>query len=172
MPESSTIERDWHQNTEALLSFVVDLEEDLTTQKPDSMAWSIVESMEHLLALEQALGFVFRGRKQQPDRDPEMLIGRIRKVFADDVQKFRAGGPVLPQGQFQSKQEVVTAFAENREQLLRFAREAGWTNLCLDFNHALFGRLTVTEWIYFCIYHAARHQRQMERNAIRLQSQN
>lgn len=119
--------------------------------------------MEHVLALEQALGFVFRGRKLAPGRDAAQHIDRIRRVFADDATKLRAGGPLIPQGNFHEKDEAVAAFRENRDQLISYARQAGWDQLCYDFDHALFGRLTVREWIYFCIFHGDRHLRQMER---------
>lgn len=105
---------------------------------------------------------LFRGNMEKTDRNPTEKIEKIKFRFGDYTHKLTAGEPIKPRGEFTDKEKVLRAIVSNRSEILQLPQEGSWFDLCLGFEHAIFGYLTKIEWLYFCIFHAERHLQQMQ----------
>lgn len=163
-----TIRKSLEKNTQKLVGYLNQVPENIRDRKPSPRDWSILDCSEHLFQVENGIRFIFQG-KTRPKEDNHQHKGElIRGKFLDQNIRYRAAGPILPQGHFTSLSQVSGELETIRAELLHLGDHFGWEEVCLDFKHALFGYLSREEWIGFIVVHTERHLEQMEkiRNAL------
>lgn len=156
-------------NTEALLSKIGEIADDQFHSKPDAETWSPAQVVEHLYRSEFGIPKLFSGPvKSDPDRDSETLIAKMRSQFLDPDKKLKAKGVILPGEEVKPKEQLISNFQSLREKIAIMADENDASEVCLSFEHPVFGHLTREEWVYFNIFHTERHMDQIDRILERL----
>jgi len=162
MRNPEIIKSDLKTNTDELLGFLDTLNDKQIASKPVSGGWSIKECFEHLYIIESRIAMLFQGDIRENNRDPEHKISLIRESFANMERKYQAPDSILPRGAIDDMAVAKSEFSQNRDSLIEKENQTNWTDACMGFRHWGFGILTKIEWVYFCIYHAERHFRQMQ----------
>lgn len=152
------------------IQYVSGLDEQQFTQAPDQK-WSAGQQADHLVRsvrpVGQALmlpGLVLRwmfGKPNRPGRNFEQLVAKYQlKLQAGG----RASGPFVPKElPYSRKQEVLQNLEHTVKKLqLRLERcsEEKLDQYLLP--HPLLGKLTLREMMYFTIYHATHHLKNVQ----------
>jgi hypothetical protein len=139
------------------------------TVSPPNGGWSVAQVLEHLSLLEPRLAGMFRKRVSEaqaaglkretdtsailPTFDIAPLLDRERKIPAPD--------PIQPKGNL-DPDEAWTALERARDGLKAVIAEIdGWALGDVTHTHAIFGSLTLYQWIAFVGGHEARHAAQI-----------
>lgn len=150
------------ENTAELAELVTQFPEAGFNQKPDENSWSAAEVVEHLFRSEFGTSRLLTGKtKAVPDRDSDEMLSKIKDVVANRKAKLKASGPILPTGKEKSKDELIGKFHQNREKVKQVMMGLDLEELCLAYEHPIFGHLTRREWLEFNIMHTQRHMAQI-----------
>jgi uncharacterized damage-inducible protein DinB len=151
------------ENTSELAELVAQFPDTGFNQKPNEESWSAAEVIEHLFRTEFGTGRVLTGEtKITKDRDSDAVLAKIKKVALNRDDKLTASGPILPTGGEKSKKELLGKFRQNREKVKELMTGLDLDELCLAFEHPIFGTLTRREWLEFNMMHTQRHMAQIE----------
>jgi hypothetical protein len=161
--EKNLIIKDISQSSTNFLTTIKDTPVEHFNSKPTHDSWSAAEVVEHVVKVEYLLNIILLGnRKAANNRKPDEKIETIKAAFQDYEKKYTAYGPIIPDTNLKDKDELVIKFEKNRINLKEIIKKEDLSLICLDFNHGVFGELTVFEWIYFNIYHSERHRHQIQ----------
>lgn len=150
-------------STENLVQALQSFPEERFLNAPSPGKWSAAGIGEHLLVLEELINQVLVGPVKKVDRLPDEKVEKIKNTFLNYDEKLYAGGPIQPKGLLQNKAQIITKILECRQTLTGILQSHDLTEECIGFSHALFGKLTRLEWVYFNVYHTQRHLHQMEK---------
>jgi uncharacterized damage-inducible protein DinB len=145
-----------------VLSAVGDLTDGVASARPAADRWSVLECLEHLVAVEHGfLGFAQQGglyeqARIDPAREQSLAAGML-----DRSGKRQAPESMRPVGRFQSVADAVTAFNEARDTSVRFARDRGEGLYLIKATHPRFGEMNGIEVLYLMNGHALRHVAQI-----------
>lgn len=151
------------ENTTIFIELVNSFLDEDFNKKPDDNTWSAAENVEHIVRAEFGTARLFAGKTEVvPDRDSKTIIANIEKGFLNRNNKYRSFGIVNPTPGKKDKNELLQKFVKNRKEVLELIKHQNLDELCLKFEHPVFGYLTRKEWVRFNIVHAKRHMMQME----------
>jgi uncharacterized damage-inducible protein DinB len=152
------------QSTDQLLAKIGTIPETIFNKKPAKDTWSIGQVFEHIWLVESAVNRVMLLDTQPAiERDPAQQIDFIKDAFQNFETKFQAFGPIIPSDQHKKQSLLVEKLKKSRKTLFEIINEKDLSEICLAFKHGLFGELSRGEWVYFNIYHSARHLHQVDR---------
>lgn len=152
------------ENTELLIETIAEVTESKFNLKPEEGGWSVADVVEHLYRSEFGIPKLFQGETQKNiDRAPDAFVQKMEKRFLQSEKKMKASGVILPSDEEKSKEELISKFKQNRTKVIELIGELDADELCLSFEHPLFGYLTRQEWVHFNIIHTQRHLGQIQR---------
>ena len=152
------------ENTELLIETVSVVPESKFNLKPKEEDWSVADVVEHLYRSEFGIPKLFQGETQKEiDRAPDAFVEKMEKRFLQSDRKMKATGVILPSDEEKSKEELIAKFQQNRRAVIELIEKLDTDELCLSFEHPLFGYLTRQEWAHFNIIHTQRHLGQIQR---------
>jgi uncharacterized damage-inducible protein DinB len=153
----------YQSNTEMFIKFIEGISDDIFNIKPDTNTWSAAENVEHIIRSEFGTARLFNSEtKKESQRDTESKIEEIKTRFTDRTNKLQAFGVVLPTDGQKTKEELIEKFRRSREEVLKLIKVQDLDEVCMRFEHPLFGCMTRREWIHFNIVHTNRHKDQIE----------
>lgn len=151
------------ENTAELAELAAQFSDADFNQKPDENSWSAAEVVEHLFRSEFGTSRLLTGETKAVDaRDSDAMLSKMRKVVANREAKLKASGPILPTGKEKSKDELIGEFQQNREKVKEVMTGLDLNQLCVTYEHPIFGQLTRLEWLEFNIMHTHRHMAQIK----------
>jgi len=159
---TETIITDSQHNISFLKDSLTDVTEDLYKRHPEEGKWSIQQILEHLSVTEKGVLFMGQGQTTETDRDPSIIIHKVRDFLGDHTNKRPAPAPVIPPGEDKSMAEFLSIIEDTRAAFIEQAKEKGWHEILDAFPHPLTGAMTRLEWMYFHIYHTERHLHQIK----------
>ena len=95
------------------------------------------------------------------NRPPEQKLALIKEAMESSTKRV-APGMVTPSESRHEPQEMAQQLIKQRELVKRLISGLDLTEACRVYKHPSLGTLTRLEWVYFNLYHAERHIRQME----------
>ncbi len=150
-------------NTKQFTALVEGVPDELFNVKPDQDSWSVGENVEHIVRSEFGTARLFNGEtKARPDRDSEKFIEEITQSFLDRSSKYRSFGVVNPTEGEKNKEELLNKFRSSRKEVAGLIQQQDADELCVKYEHPVYGFLTRREWIHFNVAHAQRHMMQIE----------
>lgn len=161
--EKDQIKADLKKSTKELLDLLDRIKEDQFNVPPKDGGWTIGQVAEHLIKVETSTVRLFSGNVEATKRNPEEKVSSIKERFLDSDKKMKAFGPIIPDEDNKDKELALEKIQDLRQKLIGLIELQDMTELIVDFSHPLFGPLTRVEWIYFNIYHSARHSKQVRR---------
>lgn len=152
---------DWQQTTDRLKVLIAFFTPDTFNQHPTESGWSAAQIAEHLLKVDRSTCQALKSKTVPTNRPPDQKIALIKDAMEGGTKRV-APEVVKPSGEFCEPQQMVAELTKQREQVKALISELDLTDACKDYKHPSLGTMTRLEWIYFNIYHAERHMRQME----------
>ncbi|MFN1834592.1 DinB family protein [Balneola sp. MJW-20] len=150
------------ENTDAFIRMIKDYPDEHFNTKPDEESWSAAEIAEHIYRSEFGISKLFSGEKKVSEKLlSDQRVEKMEKIMLDTSRKAQAFGAIIPRGDLKTKEELTGKFRENREKILSAYDESDQDDLCMNFEHPMFGYLTVREWLEFNVFHTLRHMKQM-----------
>ncbi|MDQ6609764.1 MAG: DinB family protein [Bacteroidota bacterium] len=122
--------------------------------------WTAAQIAEHLLLMEVIANKAIAGETITTNRPPDEKMGLIKWAMQDETKRV-APDSVIPSGQTWKPQEFIDRISHQRNKLRKAVEAVDITEACTLFKHPALGTLTRLEWVYFLIYHAERHLKQL-----------
>lgn len=159
------------ENTDEFIRRIREYPDELFNKKPDEDRWSASEIAEHIYRSEFGISRLFAGDRKPNDGSGRRISSeKMKAAMLNTDKKVKASGPILPKGTFKNKTDLIDTFKKNREHILDAYSQIDPEEICLNFEHPMFGHLTAAEWLEFAAYHTQRHMIQMEETLSRLRS--
>jgi uncharacterized damage-inducible protein DinB len=152
---------EWQQITERLTELIASFSPEAFNRKPVENGWSAAQVAEHLLKVELSTRHALKSETIPTNRPPDEKIPLIKNAMESDTKRV-APELVKPADTWQEPQAIAEALQKQREQVKALINELDLTEACRLYKHPSLGTLTRLEWVYFNIYHAERHLRQMQ----------
>jgi len=152
----------YEANTASFIELINQFPDSYFNSKPDATTWSAAENVDHIIRSEFGVERLFKSEtKYDPERNIDEKIEEITHRFKDRSKKLQAFGVVLPSEGEKSKSELTRKFIHSRKQVTELIKTQDLEEICMKFEHPLFGYMTRKEWIHFNIVHAERHADQI-----------
>lgn len=151
---------------EALEESIEGLTDEQMQYKPDAESWSIAQIIEHINTVEAGLKSMLEGKFAE-DETPElraelkMTDEQILGFITDRSQKVKTQPQFEPSGTFNTADEALEAFKDQREDIVDFLKDSDvdMRNYINDFP---FGKIDAYQTVLFMAGHTARHTDQIE----------
>jgi hypothetical protein len=131
--------------------------------KPAPDRWSIAETLEHLVLIEERVHGLIDRMPDAPPAEPDRINSQVEEIILLEVPKRvirrQAPAPVLPSHQW-SPAEILARFLENRTRTLELLVEAPFLRGHVA-PHPFFGAWDGYQWILAVAAHTARHTGQV-----------
>lgn len=131
--------------------------------KPGPDRWSIAEVAEHLTLTEELIAGLLTRQlagsapvAAQRDGRADMDV-MIRDGLRNRSQRFQAPEPVLPQGRWKSRAELVSAFKSARAAVTEFVKTTELDLRTRTAPHPAFGPIDGHQWVLLLTSHVWRH---------------
>ncbi|MCP9290614.1 MULTISPECIES: DinB family protein [Gracilimonas] len=165
-----TLKEQLLNNTDVFIDKINEFTDAQFNLKPDSDSWSAADVLEHVYRSEFGVPRLFTGEtKKLNDRKPDAHVSRMKQRFLESDAKMEASGVILPTEGKKSRESLIEKFRSNRIKIAGLIEDLPADELCLKFEHPVFGLLTRMEWVHFSIIHSQRHQKQLDRIQSQLQ---
>lgn len=160
--EQSEIVQQLEHSRQEVLEAVSGLSDEQANAHPDPARWSVLECLEHVIAVEQRfLGFLEAAEKRETPRiDPEKEA-RIRTNIPDRSERFQAPEAVRPKARFATLAEAIAEFNSERARSIEFAQQRAADLYHLNAKHQRLGDLNGAEFLTLVAGHARRHADQI-----------
>ena len=157
-----------------LLAYVQSLPESVLNQSPNSAAWSVAETLEHLAKIESGAGrlistllkqAIAEGKSTESETSVIDCIDQHR--IDEGVQKIDAPDFVKPADGVAAEKSLETLQASRIRVIEAIHKASGWDLGSVSYPHPFFGLMTGYQWIVLIGKHEERHLKQMK-EAVRL----
>jgi uncharacterized protein YjbI with pentapeptide repeats len=133
----------------------------LAATKPSSKAWSVLECIEHVIAVEDRYrSWIAEGTAVPPRRDSRKEM-RLYMTIRSRLTKLETPDVLRPGRRFQTLSAAMMEFEATRDQSVELVREPGDRLYAIGARHPYFGALNGAELIQLIDGHARRHADQI-----------
>lgn len=123
--------------------------------------WSAGQVAEHILLTDI---FIFRVLQDNPEfagRAADEKVGGIRNMFQDQEIKLNSPDFTIPSDMTKDPLSLQDKIRRERHLIINFLSTVEEEGLCTAYEHPDLGTLTITEWIWYIVYHTERHVGQL-----------
>jgi uncharacterized damage-inducible protein DinB len=150
------------QSTERLLNTLSQFTPETFNQQRSEGEWSPSQIAEHLLKVDVTTNKALKSETVATNRPPDQKIALIRGAMEDNTKRV-SPERVHPSGEHWKPDAIMEQLKKQRKIMREAIASSDMTEACTSFKHPALGTLTKLEWVWFNIYHAERHIRQMVR---------
>ena len=138
------------------------LTEEQARMRPEADRWSVLECVEHVCLVEDAMFARFTTNlapaEAPPDRAREATV---RRVAGDRTTKFTAPEHVRPNGRFASLAVALDHFQKSRARSIEYVRRCELDPRAFTARHPVAGPISGQEFLLILAMHPARHAEQI-----------
>jgi hypothetical protein len=137
---------------------------DRWSHSPAPDVWSVGQTAEHTATVFRGIQRLMMGKLLQQPLVPgstTMTDDQIIRAMSDRNRRLPAPEPVLPRGRWATREELVGAFVESGELLLKWCSEVTVDLRGYAAPHLVMGQLDGVQWLLFAAAHTERHTRQI-----------
>jgi len=131
--------------------------------KPEPNAWSAGDVAEHIVILESLINNILSGTCVPAERNPEEKVLLVKNAFSDFSRTFHAPEPIAPSVNSKTMDHLINVIRASRQNTVQIIAAQDPGSLCKDFVHRIFGEMTRSEWVHFCLFHTDRHIVQIQK---------
>ena len=124
--------------------------------------WNAGQVAEHILLTDIAAFRVLQGELSFAGRKTDEKIPEIKELWTDRTQKLEALPANNPSDHLKDPVSIQEKIMRERNAIIQFLKTVEEDSLCISRPHRFHGELTITEWIWFLIYHTDRHIEQLK----------
>jgi uncharacterized damage-inducible protein DinB len=131
--------------------------------KPAPDRWSVAETLEHIVLVEDSLlrnvtDKVMKSPPGAADRDTAKIDAMVLAMIPDRSHKAQASPPVTPTGRW-TPADTLDRFLKTRTQTIAFLEST--PELRAHASDSPIGQLDAYEWVLFMAAHSQRHTKQI-----------
>jgi hypothetical protein len=131
--------------------------------KPAPDRWSVAETLEHIVLVEDSLlrnvtDKVMKSPPGPADRDTAKIDAMVLAMIPDRSHKAQASPPVTPTGRW-TPADTLDRFLKTRTQTIAFLEST--PELRAHASDSPIGQLDAYEWVLFMAAHSQRHTKQI-----------
>ena len=152
---------EWQEVTDRLAGMILSFPPEAFNQKPLEADWSAAQQAEHLLRVDISTFQALKAETIPTNRPPDQKIALIKDAMQSDTKRV-APDMVMPSGKEHEPKAIAHQITEQRAVVKKMISDLDLTEACKAYKHPSLGTLTRLEWVYFNIYHADRHMRQLQ----------
>lgn len=157
----------FEETTKDLENKISGLSQEQMHFKPSDEQWSVSQCVEHIILTEKMLFEMNKAEMEKPEnperkgevkfKDEELLEG-----MKDRSQKFKAGEELIGKGKYNSPEEALTNFNEQREIVVNYIKETPLEHFRNHISDSPYGAIDAYQSMLFIAGHSARHTLQIE----------
>lgn len=156
-----TVLAEWQEITDRLSEMILSFNPAVFNQKRSENNWSAAQIAEHLLRVDLSTFRALKAETVPTNRPPDQKNALIKDAMQSDTKRV-APDMVMPSGKHHEPKAIAQRIKDQREGIKNMISDLDLTEACKVYKHPALGTLTRLEWVYFNIYHADRHMRQMQ----------
>lgn len=171
-PEKQSLLESLENGRDALEMALAGVDDVLASRKPpsrdpsnpeSSLAWSILECVEHMVLSEQYLLTRLHTAKLSPEPfEKSSRAAKIAALAADRSRRIEAPPPAHPHGRYATLSQALAAFDATRAEVKRYLVQTAGDLNCWITDHPLIpGPVTCQETLIMMAAHPARHAQQI-----------
>lgn len=153
------------ETEEALIESTQDLTDEQMQYKPDANSWSVAQIIEHINMVEGSLKSLLENKIKEgsPAMKPEvkMTDEQVVEMITNRSQKVQTQDQFQPSGKFESSDEALEAFKDQREDIVDWLKDSD-ADMRGFANEFPFGTIDGYQSVLFMAGHTARHTAQIE----------
>jgi DinB superfamily len=152
------------ETSEGFLRSVDSVPTDRWTYAPAQDVWSVGQTAEHTATVWRGIQRLVTGKLlEQPKSpgSPALSDEFVIQSMFDRSRRYPAPEAVLPRGRWATPAELVAAFTESRDLLIRWLPEVTVDLRAYSAPHLIMGPLDGVQWLLFAAAHTERHTRQI-----------
>ncbi|MES2593575.1 MAG: DinB family protein [Bacteroidota bacterium] len=162
-----TLQEKIQANTLALLNSFNGLNEGQLKFKPAENSWSVLECLEHINLIGEAVFKVLTtpAPAEKTENTKTELFGEEKLTMLLVTNRaFKVPAPdyVMPKGRFNSIAEATQNVTGTIDKIIDLITTSPITQETHTMKHPVLGQMTKTDWAHFLITHTSRHIHQIE----------
>jgi hypothetical protein len=138
------------------------LTEEQLNKVPFEGSWTAGQVGDHLLK-SYSVAETLKGRTAAANRPPDEKAEQLKNIFLDFSTKLKSPDFIIPTNDHINKDELLKNIGEKIKDILHSVQTKDATELCLDFEPPVIGKLTRLEWTCFVFAHTTRHIHQLKK---------
>lgn len=154
----STLESTFSELDKAIKRF----DESTFNQKPAKGGWTAAQVAQHLALAGTGIDGVLLGETRTTEGAPDRQVASIKEVFLNFDLKMTSPDFIEPAEEVYDQRTLLAQLKNVAETLVKLVNDLDLSPTCLAFEVPVWGFMTRLEIIYFVIYHAQRHTRQLQ----------
>lgn len=159
------------QSTQAVLQAFASFQAHNFNEKPSEEEWSAAQIAEHLLKVDVSTNKALSSEAVPTNRPPDEKLVLIKEAMEGDTKRI-APERVQPSNDVHEPSVLLEKITHQRALMKDAVVSSDMTEACKVYKHPALGTMTKLEWVWFNIYHAERHLRQLQRLKEKLASAN
>ncbi len=125
--------------------------------------WSPGQIAEHLLLTDIFISRILQRDLEFAGRKTDEKVMLIKDVFEDGKQILDAPEFTIPSDMLKDPVTMQEKISRERHFIIQYLNTIEEDSICSGYSHPDFGKLTVTEWSWYLVYHTMRHTLQLEK---------
>lgn len=146
-----------------LIELLSSFKEDKINVIPFEGSWTAGQLAQHMIMSNSGFVEIMNGPVEETQRKPDELVENIRSSFLNFTIKMESPDFVRPPKIDYTKQELLDALTNIREQMNKTMETSDLTKTCIAFELPALGYLTRLEAAHFVSAHTQRHVHQLKK---------
>lgn len=157
------VKTEFEQVFDQVNKLVSGVDADKINVKPSENKWSAAQVARHLIKANSGFPTLISGAGEETNREPDAMIERIRRDFADFGIKMEAADFLVPEEQVYEKDRLLKTLETIKSDISRAVENADMTKTYKKIEFPVYGYLTGLETLAFIVYHTKRHVHQLNK---------
>jgi len=124
--------------------------------------WNAGQIAEHILLTDIFIFRVLQGDVEFAGRLPNEKVKLIKDMFKAPAGKMEDEDIAIPSDSLKDPVTILQKISRERHDIIQYLNTVEEDSLCAGYSHPELGTLTVTEWIWFIVYHTEQHVGQLK----------
>jgi hypothetical protein len=125
--------------------------------------WNAGQIAEHILLTDIFIFRVLQGDVEFAGRLSHEKVEVIKQILQAPVGKMEDEEIAIPSDSLKDPVTILQKISRGRYDIIQYLNTIEEDSLCASYSHPQVGTLTVTEWIWFIIYHTEQHTDQLKK---------
>jgi predicted transcriptional regulator YdeE/uncharacterized damage-inducible protein DinB len=162
------LQNEFDMATDELVQMISHLTDEQLNTIPFEGSWTAGQVAAHLIKVNEGFAQLLQGPAKETLRPADEMVTTIKRDFLDFTIKMIAPDFVVPENRTYKKEALLNSFEEIETAIKKLIQTSDLTETCLLFELPVYGYVTRLEAVYFVIYHALRHIKQLKNITLKL----
>ena len=152
-----------NESTTQLLRAISRFSSHSFNEAPSNGRWSAGQIAEHVLLTDIFISRILQRDVEFAGRKTDEKVIMIKEAFEKREHELNPSEFTIPSDMLKDPVAMQQKISRERHAILHFLDTVEEDAICADYEHPYFGKLTMTEWCWFIVYHTERNIRHLEK---------